>query len=255
VLGSFGSIEGLSVELAEGRCQATGEALSPSEFVEYSFAEEPEAWLAARCSREALASLASSGLEAWQRQLLDTPCEEFRRKLLHAGPVTNIYDSNIFPCGSEDRSKYWAWDSDTGGCHQVPHPVARLRVWDPEALAYEELNPQLEGVPPAGEPRAAWWGGLLGRLRERLGEAKVDALLAKPPEEDAPVLPSAKGGGKGGTQKEVASIASLVAAAVPPVGGAEAAEESSPGGLTSPGSASSREMRLSQKKKTNRACC
>merc|ERR1711879_364809 len=158
-----------ALKLLKCSCQITMEDLSPSECVEYAFAEAPCQWRLAQLSRGALESYRSMKFEAWKKMLLEPTCEAQFRRMLQIGPVTRLYDPQIFPTPDSLRSSYQVTDEKNGRQIQLPHPVANLRLWNASKRSYDKIDPQLEGAPSEAE-KNAWWAKTIQDLKEKHGD-------------------------------------------------------------------------------------
>lgn len=165
------------LQLVNGSCQIFYEDLTPSECVEYSFAEAPESFALAQISRDALESYRSMKFEAWKHMLMEPSCEAAFRRMLQIGVVTQLYDPHVFPTPEgKQKSAYQVVDEKTGKLLDLPHPVAKLRVWEANKGRYEALDTRLGGAPSQSD-EAAWWQNLLSDFRTRQGAEYIDGLL------------------------------------------------------------------------------
>lgn len=162
-------------KLVTGSCQITYEDLSPSDCIEYCFAESGE-WAMAQLSRDALETYRGMKFESWQKMLLEPTCEAQFRRMLHIGVVSRLYDQVVFPTPADLLSSYQVTDEKTGKLINLPHPVSALRCWNASAQAYESIDPHLTGA-PAEEEKDAWWANMINDLKEKHGEEYVVGLI------------------------------------------------------------------------------
>jgi len=181
-------------KLLEGSCAITLEDLTPSECVEYCFAEEPDKWRMALLSREALDTYRSTKFQSWLKMLQEPTCEAQLRRMLQIGPVTRMFDPIVFPTPEALKSQYQVIDDKTGRKIDLPHPVSKLRVWDASQQRYEALETLLTGAPP-DNVKEIWWQDLLKQLQSLQGNTYIQQLMGKQP---AAFPPTAAGSGPGG---------------------------------------------------------
>lgn len=162
--------------LVVGSCQILFEDMSPSECVEYNFAEEPAAWASALISCEALETYRGMKFEAWKKMLLEPTCEAQFRRMLQIGPVIRLYDPQIFPTPDSLKSSYQVTDEKNGRQIQLPHPVASLRIWNAAKQCYDAIDPQLKGAPSEAE-KSAWWTNTIKELKGKHGDEYVSSFL------------------------------------------------------------------------------
>lgn len=167
----------LTPRLVVGSCQITYEDLSPSECIEYSFAEAPGEWAMAQLSLGALETYRGMKFEAWKSMLLNPTCEAQFRRMLHIGMVAHLYDPHVFPTPESLKPKYQVTDERTGKLIELPHPVNELRVWDVENQAYKAIDTQLTGAPSEAE-KDAWWADFVKQLDSVHGHEYIAGLLA-----------------------------------------------------------------------------
>mmetsp|Transcript_17762 Transcript_17762/g.41357 ORF Transcript_17762/g.41357 Transcript_17762/m.41357 type:complete len:245 (+) Transcript_17762:205-939(+) len=172
-----GTADAPSVQLVTASCSITYEDLSPSDCIEYAFAEEaPPRWHLAQLSREALETYRGMKFEAWKQMLHHTTCEAQLRRMLQIGLVNRLYDPNVFPTPDSLRAQYQVTDDKTGKLIDLPHPVGSLRVWDAEAKAYTSLSPQLDGAPSEAD-KAGEWARIVANLKESMGEEYIASFM------------------------------------------------------------------------------
>lgn len=164
-------------QLVMGSCQITYEDLTPSECIEYCFPEAPEDWAMAQLSQGALEQYRGMKFEAWKGMLVSPTCEAQFRRMLQIGPISQMYDPQVFPTPEAFRSKYQVTDEKTGKTIQLPHPVKAMRVWNAGAQAYKPVETQLTGAPAEGET-AAWWESFVQELSEKHGSEYITGLAA-----------------------------------------------------------------------------
>jgi hypothetical protein len=164
-----------ALKLLKCSCQITMEDLSPSECVEYAFAEAPCQWRLAQLSRGALESYRDMKFEAWRKMLLEPTCGAQFRRMLQIGSVTRLFDPHVFPTPDGLRHLYQVYDDQSGRQIQLPHPVAALRTWNVGRRAYDAINPRLTGA-PLEAAESSWWSALLNELGKQHGKDYVAHL-------------------------------------------------------------------------------
>lgn len=169
--------EGAQPKVVVGTCQITYEDISPSECVEFAFAEAPGTWAMAQLSLEALETYRSMKFEAWKSMLVSPTCEAQFRRMLQIGMVSQLYDPHVFPTPESQKAKYQVTDERTGKLIELPHPVSALRVWDCERQDYRTVDTQLKGAPTETE-KAAWWSNFLKELSDKHGQEYIEGLMA-----------------------------------------------------------------------------
>jgi len=177
------AVKGSSALLVKSTCVITLADLLPSEAIEYSFSEDPDTWVIAQISREALESYRKSKFELWKELLMKGECEAQLRRMLQAGVVTSVYDDIVFPTPEEYRHHFRVKCEKTGRMINIPHPVNALRVWNAKDLKYDEIDPALEGAPSEAE-KETWWADFINSLKEQRGDEYIEDLLANEPAED-----------------------------------------------------------------------
>merc|ERR1712048_1374318 len=130
-------------ELITGACQIMYEDLSPSECIEYAFAEAPGHWAMAMISLDALEAYRSMKFEAWKKMLQEPTCEAAFRRMLQIGLVTRLYDPQLFPTPDKLKSSYQVTDERSGKLIELPHPVSELRIWNAARLEYDPIDSRL----------------------------------------------------------------------------------------------------------------
>jgi hypothetical protein len=165
-----------TASLVMGSCAITYEDLSPSECIEYSFAEDPSTWALAQISLEALENYRGQKFEHWKSMLTSPTCEAQFRRMLQIGIVARLYDSHVFPTPESQKSLYQVTDEKTGKLIELPHPVAGLRVWDASKSSYQSLDPQLTGAPSEAE-KSTYWTNLIQELKVKLGDEYVSSFV------------------------------------------------------------------------------
>lgn len=164
-------------ELVMGSCQITYEDLSPSECIEYAFAEAPTEWAMAQLSREALETYRGMKFEAWKQMLTKPTCEAQFRRMLQIGLVTRLYDPHVFPTPESMKAQYQVTDERSGKLIELPHPVQELRFWSAQANSYEKVDTVLGGAPSEAEAKA-WWDEFMVALRKEHGDEYITGLLS-----------------------------------------------------------------------------
>lgn len=159
-----------------GCCQITYEDLSPSDCMEYGFAEAPGQWAMAQLSLDALETYRGMKFEAWTHMLLNPTCEAQFRRMLQIGLVCQLYDPHVFPTPDAFKSKYQVTDERTGKLIDLPHPIDELRVWDAEKMVYRVIDTHLKGAPLEAE-KAAWWTSFVKELSVKHGEEYIIGLM------------------------------------------------------------------------------
>merc|ERR1712226_666493 len=150
--------------------------MGPSECVEYSFSEASENFALAQISRDALETYRSMKFEAWKHMLMEPSCEAAFRRMLQLGIVTRMYDPHVFPTPENLKSSYQVVDEKTGKLLDLPHPVAKLRIWSAQKGTYEAIDTRLDNAPAETEQQK-WWNNLLADFKLRHGEEYISSLL------------------------------------------------------------------------------
>ena len=111
------------------------------------------------------------------------PCMAGLARMLHAGPVTKLYEnadvgSQIFPMTKEEMSHFQHTRPD-GKVVNLPRVVLELRVFNPTTSMYESLDRKLTGAPDGRAPELDWFDGVTQYLKTNLHgapAADVDML-------------------------------------------------------------------------------
>merc|ERR1712190_104132 len=149
-MGFIAVVRDTGATLVTGSCQITYEDLSPSECVEYGFAEAPGVWAMAQLSVEALETYRGMKFEAWKNMLMNPTCEAQFRRMLQIGMVAKLYDPHVFPTPESLKSTYQVTDERTGKLIELPHPIEELRIWDAAKMDYRRMDTRLTGAPQVG---------------------------------------------------------------------------------------------------------
>jgi len=157
-------------------CQITYEDLSPSECIEYTFAEAPDDWKITQLSLEALENYRSQKFESWRGMLVEPTCEAQLRRMLQIGCVAKLYDPHVFPTSEAHKETFQATDERTGKLIELPHPVKELRSWNAETLTYTVIDTQLAGA-PSEEEKDEWWSNFLQELEAKHGQEYIERLM------------------------------------------------------------------------------
>jgi len=164
------------VQMVMASCQISYEDITPSECIEYSFAEAPDVFALAQLSREALETYRGMKFASWKNMLTNPSCEAAFRRMLQIGVVTQLFDPNVFPTPEGSKALYEVTDETSGKLVSLPHPVAKLRIWSAESGCYEAIDPHLTGAPPEAE-KAKWWDDLMQEFKLQRGEEYISTLL------------------------------------------------------------------------------
>jgi hypothetical protein len=159
-------------------CQVTFEDLTPSDCIEYMFSEEPDRWFLAQVSMVALEEFKQKKFKLWEHQLKEPGCEAAFRRILHQGPIRNVYDKFIFPSPESTAGLFKVTDEHSGKSVDIPHQVDRLRKWNAETESYDEIDASLVGAPKNEKEADTYWARMLDGLRELRGKDYIDSLLA-----------------------------------------------------------------------------
>lgn len=146
----------IQVQPITGSCQITYEDLYPSDCIEYAFAEEPGNWAMAQISLEAVENYRGMKFGAWKQMISQPTCEAQFRRMIQIGLVTQMYDPHVFPTPDSLKPNYQVTDEKTGKLIVLPHPLHAMRIWDPSAGNYKEIEALLTGAPSQAEA-SAWW--------------------------------------------------------------------------------------------------
>lgn len=157
-------------------CQITYEDLSPSECIEYAFAEAPDDWKMTQLSLEALENYRSQKFEAWRGMLVEPTCEAQFRRMLQIGCVAKLYDPHVFPTPEAQKETYQVTDERTGKLIELPHPVKELRIWSADTLSYTAIDTLLAGA-PSEEQKDEWWSNFLKELEAKHGAEYIKGLV------------------------------------------------------------------------------
>jgi hypothetical protein len=166
---------GLPPKLVQGSCQIRHTNITPCECVEYAFQEEPDRWRMAQVCGEALEAYRSSKFESWLKMLKEPTCEAQLRRMIEIGPVTHLYDLNLFPTPQDLKSRFQVTNEKTGRMVDIPHPVSRLRLWNCSQQRYEGIDTQLAGA-PAEHEKEKWWNNILHQLEGHHGKDYIASL-------------------------------------------------------------------------------
>ncbi len=83
----------------------------------------------------------------------------------------------MFPTPDALKSKYELLD-ERGKTVELPHQIARLRVWSAKMQAYVEADASLDGAPKDADACRVYWDAMLASLREARGSEYIDEILA-----------------------------------------------------------------------------
>lgn len=164
-------------EVIMGSCQIMFDDLTPSECIEYCFAEEPDVWFMAKLSQEALETYRGMKFEAWRKMLVEPTCEAQFRRMLQIGMITELYDPQVFPTPEAHKSTFQVTDERTGKLIELPHPVRGLRVWNASTQAYTTIETRLTGAPSVSEVDK-WWGDFVQELNSKHGAEYISGLMS-----------------------------------------------------------------------------
>jgi hypothetical protein len=100
------------------------------------------------------------------------PCMAGLARMIHAGPVTKLYEnadvgSQIFPMSKEEMTNFQHTRPD-GKVVNLPRVVQGLRVFQPASGTYETLNMRLDGAPENDEAELVWFDNLTRHLKSNL---------------------------------------------------------------------------------------
>ena len=100
------------------------------------------------------------------------PCMAGLARMIHAGPVTKLYEnadvgSQIFPMSKEEMTNFQHTRPD-GKVVNLPRVVQELRVFQPASGTYETLNMRLDGAPENDEAELVWFDNLTRHLKSNL---------------------------------------------------------------------------------------
>lgn len=160
-----------------GSCQITYEDLTPSECIEFCFAEDqPDVWHMAQLSQEALETYRGMKFEAWKGMIVSSSCEAQFRRMLQIGMISELYDPQVFPTPEALKPKYQVTDERTGKIIDLPLPVKALRVWDAGSQVYQPIETRLTGAPSAVEAEK-WWQQFVEELNSTHGAEYISGLM------------------------------------------------------------------------------
>ena len=143
--------------------------------VEYQY--DPNGpWRLAKISKEPLEAYKASKFTLW-RGMLDKPsCEAAFARMLQSGPINRIYDKFGFPIPDDEQMKWKITDENTGKLVDIPRPVYKLRIWNPNNDSYEEISALLGGA-PSDEELESYWIQTVNEMRVLHGEEYIQSLL------------------------------------------------------------------------------
>merc|ERR1711862_800008 len=95
----------------------------------------------------ALETYRSVKFKQWLDMLHNPTCEAQFRRMMQIGPVTRLFDKQLFPTPDAFVDQYRIRDEHSGKMIDVPHMVEQIRVWNSEKQEYTELPCHLEGAP------------------------------------------------------------------------------------------------------------
>lgn len=169
-----------ALKLIVSRCDITYEDLSPSQCVEYSFADEDPVptWHLSRISKDGYDHFIQCKFKVWEKALREPTCEAAFRRMLQRGLVYQMYDSNMFPTPPQLVEKYKVIDETNGKAVELPHPVSRCRTWDAELQTYTEVDTKLAGAPQNEEEAKTYWNAFLQELKDAKGAEYIDNMLS-----------------------------------------------------------------------------
>lgn len=172
-----GNAEPISAEAVIFEDKIMYDEVPLSEIVEYRFSKDAK-WMLGSISQESLEFYRSSKFQLWKEMLMTggAGCKRTFKSMLKNGLVTKIYDHISFPSPAEEAKDWEVIDENTGKPQAIPRPVLEIRVWDPEAKAYESLPARMEGAPPESE-ETEFWSKTLKELKELHGADVVEELL------------------------------------------------------------------------------
>ena len=171
-------VAGSEIRVLTGDCQITFDEVPLAAFVEYRFSEDSEeTWRVASVTEDALRELKKTMFASWEEQIRRPSCEAAFRRLLQAGPISKVFDKHLFPTPDALKSKYQVVHETSGKLIDLPHPVDKLRVFDPESDAYREIDGTLDGAPRGAEATRAYFARLMLQLHEQFGADYVSDLL------------------------------------------------------------------------------
>ena len=125
-----------ALDVINGECKITYEDLPLGSIIEFQFAESPEKWAIALVAREALETYRGSKFKSWKDMLSNPTCEAQFRRMLQIGVITQLFDDHLFPTPEDQKHLYQVTDEKTGKLINLPHPVSKLRQWNPSSLQY-----------------------------------------------------------------------------------------------------------------------
>ena len=128
---------GPTVVVVEEGCKIMLEDLSPSQMVEYRFAESPD-WYLGFMSEGGMEGYRALKFKTWKDMIDQPSCEAAFKRMLQSGLVTKLYDTVALPTPESDLSAWMVTNEDTGKPIHVPHPVEEMRIWDAEEVCVRE---------------------------------------------------------------------------------------------------------------------
>lgn len=165
-------------EIVNGECQITYEDLPLGSIIEYSFSESPDKFALALVARDALETYRGTKFKTWKDMLDNPTCEAQFRRMLQIGVITALFDDHLFPTPDDQKPSYQVTDEKTGKTINLPHPVWKLRQWNPASLQYDSIDPHLDGAPTEAE-RATYWEQTLADFKSSRGEEYINGLLGQ----------------------------------------------------------------------------
>jgi hypothetical protein len=169
-----------------GRCDITYEDLSPTQCIEYAFADEEPVptWHLSKTSNDGYEHFLQCKFKVWEKAMREPSCEAAFRRMLQRGLVYQMYDANMFPTPDHLMSKYRVTDEESGKSVELPHPVAQCRVWDAAKRCFKTLSTTLEGAPQSEAEAKVYWETFLEELRDLRGAKYIETLLNSKQQED-----------------------------------------------------------------------
>jgi hypothetical protein len=169
------------VVVAEGKAEQlevedciTMEDLPLGSLLEYRFQEGEQTWLVSKIGLTAHSHYVGTKLESWKAMLLSVwqDCLASFIRMLQAGPMLQLFDSEVFPEVEAERAE-WRIIDDNGRERKIPHPVHEMRRFDPATRAYVMVDSRLTGAPSEDEAEAFW-----SQVLEELKAATLDKVGA-----------------------------------------------------------------------------
>jgi hypothetical protein len=153
------------------------------DFPEFRF-DAGEPWRVATGGADSIDSYRGMKFGAYEKSIRECPppCMAGLARMVHAGPVTKLYENaetgaQIFPMSKEEQAAHQQTRPD-GKVVNLPRVLVEMRVFNPEKGAYEPADLMLTGAPADEAAELAWFDGVTRHLKSNLhGQPAADAAM------------------------------------------------------------------------------